>query len=272
MRDNFTVRLNTAFNSIPADELKIPSVAIILGSGLGSYVSTVEGTVLPFDRIKGFPETTVEGHKGVYKFGRDILIQAGRFHFYEGYGPDDVVLPVFLMWKLGIKTLVITNAAGGVNESFRAGEFILIKDHINLMGTNPLIGRNDKEFGVRFPDMTEAYSKHLREAARKAAGGELKEGVYAALTGPSYETPAEIRMLRVMGADMVGMSTVPEVIAANYLGIEVLGISCVTNMAAGILDAPLSHKEVMETTKRVEKDFSALIEKILFRLLKENDR
>lgn len=269
MRDDFKERLNTAFHSIPLDKFQIPPIGIILGSGLGNYVSSIEGQILPFTQIKGFPRTTVEGHKGVYKFGKDILIQAGRFHYYEGYSLDDVVLPVFLMWKLGIKTLIITNASGGINKSYRAGEFILIKDHINFIGSNPLIGGNNDEYGPRFPDMTEAYPKNLRQLAQETTGFNLKEGVYAALTGPSYETPAEIRMLRIMGADMVGMSTVPEVIAANYLGIEVLGISCVTNLAAGILDTPLSHEEVIETTKKVEKDFSALIEKIISKLISE---
>ena len=253
-------------------KFNIPSIGIILGSGLGNYVSSVEGKILPFKDIKGFPKTTVEGHRGIYKFGEDILIQAGRFHFYEGYSLDDVVLPVFLMWKIGIKTLIITNASGGINKSYKAGEFVLIKDHINFIGSNPLIGGNNNEYGPRFPDMTEAYPVDLRELARKAVGYSIKEGVYAALTGPSYETPAEIRMLRTMGADMVGMSTVPEVIAANYLGIKVLGISCVTNMAAGILDTPLSHEEVIETTKKVEAEFSALVEKIISKLISENNR
>ena len=250
MKYDFNERLNTAFSSISLSKFNIPSIGIILGSGLGNYVSSVEGKILPFKDIKGFPKTTVEGHRGIYKFGEDILIQAGRFHFYEGYSLDDVVLPVFLMWKIGIKTLIITNASGGINKSYKAGEFVLIKDHINFIGSNPLIGGNNNEYGPRFPDMTEAYPVDLRELARKAVRYNIKEGVYAALTGPSYETPAEIRMLRTMGADMVGMSTVPEVIAANYLGIKVLGISCVTNMAAGILDTPLSHEEVIETTKK----------------------
>ena len=269
MRDDFKDRLNTAFQSISLEKFHIPSIGIILGSGLGNYVSSVEGQILPFKKIKGFPRTTVEGHKGEYKFGKDTLIQAGRFHFYEGYSLDDVVLPVFFMWKLGIKTLIITNASGGVNKSYRAGEFILIKDHINFIGSNPLIGGTNDGYGPRFPDMTGAYTGDLRRLAQEAAGSNLKEGVYAALTGPSYETPAEIRMLRTIGADMVGMSTVPEVIAANYLGIKVLGISCVTNMAAGILDTPLSHEEVIETTKRVEKEFSALVEKIISKLISE---
>ncbi|MCD6121867.1 MAG: purine-nucleoside phosphorylase [Spirochaetales bacterium] len=269
MRDNFKDRLNTAFRSIPLEKYKVPSIGIILGSGLGNYVSSIEGPILPFSEIEGFPQTTVEGHRGEYKFGKEILIQAGRFHFYEGYSLDDVVMPVFLLWKLGIKTLIITNASGGINKSYSAGEFVLIKDHINFIGSNPLIGSNNNEYGPRFPDMTEAYSADLRQLAQEAVGSTLKEGVYAALTGPSYETPAEIRMLRTIGADMVGMSTVPEVIAANYLGIKVMGISCVTNMAAGILNTPLSHEEVIETTKRVEKEFSTLVEKIILKLVSE---
>ncbi len=262
MKTDFKDRVEKAYESISSLVTRKPRIGMILGSGLGGYISEFKGEEIGFSSIEGFPKTTVEGHKGIYKLGDGVVVQAGRFHFYEGYSMDDVILPVFLLRKMGIEILIITNASGGINEAFRAGEFILIKDHINLMGTNPLIGVNFPEYGPRFPDMTEAYSKRLRENVKSAVGNELKEGVYAGLTGPSYETPAEIRMLKAIGADMVGMSTVPEVIAANYLGIEVLGISCVTNMAAGILEKPLSHEEVIETTKRVEKEFAKLIERI----------
>jgi purine-nucleoside phosphorylase len=196
---------------------------------------------------------------------------AGRFHFYEGWSMDDIVLPVFLLHALGVRILIVTNAAGGIRDSYTPGELVLISDHINLMGANPLRGPNPDGFGPRFPDMTESYSRRLRRLAGEVAAGrgiELQEGVYAAFGGPNYETPAEIRMARAMGADLVGMSTVPEVIAARYLGIEVLGLSMVTNMAAGITDKPLSHQEVVETAARVAPWLSALLQGILERICK----
>jgi purine-nucleoside phosphorylase len=196
---------------------------------------------------------------------------AGRFHYYEGWSMDDIVLPVFVLHALGIRTLIVTNAAGGIKRSYRAGELVLIKDHINLLGSNPLRGPNPAGFGPRFPDMTESYSPGLRGVAREVAleleqGRELQEGIYAAFAGPTYETPAEVRMAEAMGADLVGMSTVPEVIAARFLGMEVLGISMVTNMAAGILDKALSHQEVVETAAKVIPRLSALLKGILSRI------
>ena len=282
MNNNFKERLERAYSSvearlnkwISAGEIERPVIGMILGSGLGNYVSefgnskdgssdSPKAKEIPFTDIEEFPVTTVEGHRGIYKFSGNAVVQAGRFHYYEGRSMDDIILPIFLQWKMGVRILIITNASGGINLNYKPGEFVLIRDHINLLGANPLVGLNIEEFGPRFPDMSEAYSKKLRALVSKITNGKIKEGVYAAMLGPSYETPAEIVMLRNIGADLVGMSTVPEVIVANYLGIKVLGISCVTNMAAGILETPLSHEEVIEVTKRVEFEFSNLIGRIV---------
>ena len=240
-----------------------PRVGLILGSGLGALVDRVEGRDLPYSRIEGFPTPTVEGHAGTLRLGRSLAVLAGRFHFYEGFSMDDLVLPVFLLHGLGVRTLVVTNAAGGVRRDLRAGQLVLISDHINLMGANPLRGPNPAGLGPRFPDMSEAYSRRLRSLAQERARAPLVEGVYAAFAGPTYETPAEVRMAEAMGADLVGMSTVPGVIAARYLGMEVLGVSMVTNMAAGILDRPLSHEEVVETAQRVIPALSQLLSGVL---------
>ncbi|MEC0245836.1 purine-nucleoside phosphorylase [Paenibacillus chitinolyticus] len=250
-----------------------PQVGLILGSGLGVLADEIENpVVIPYREIPGFPVSTVEGHAGQLVCGmlqgKPVAAMQGRFHYYEGYAMNKVAFPVFVMKQLGVRTLLLTNAAGGVDVSLEPGDLMLISDHINLMASNPLIGPNDAELGPRFPDMSEAYSKRLREAARETAGSlnmSLKEGVYAGLTGPSYETPAEIRMVRALGGDAVGMSTVPEAIAASYAGLEVLGISCISNMAAGILEQPLSHAEVMETTEMVRANFVALIKGIIGR-------
>lgn len=249
----------------------IPQTALILGSGLGEIGDEIENpTVIEYKDIPYFPVSTVAGHKGRLIMGslcgKNVVCMQGRFHFYEGYALERVVYPVRVMKLLGAKTLVVTNAAGGINTSFEPGDLMLICDHINLMGTNPLIGQNDDSIGERFPDMSRAYSEELRKKAHTAArkcGVELKEGVYAALTGPSYETQAEIRALRIIGADAVGMSTVPEVIAANHCGLDVLGISCITNMAAGIIKKPLIHSEVIEITNKANERFTALIKNIL---------
>ncbi len=289
MKDDFKKRLERAYSSvegklegwIKSGDIERPVIGMILGSGLGDYVSRFGNSdsggkgpltkEISFGEIDEFPQTTVAGHRGLYKFSENIVVQAGRFHYYEGRGMDDIVLPIFLQWKMGVRVLIITNASGGINLEYKPGEFVLIRDHINLLGANPLVGLNVEEFGPRFPDMSEAYSRTLRKLAREVTGDRIKEGVYAAMLGPSYETPAEIAMLKSIGADLVGMSTVPEVIVANYLGIKVLGISCVTNMAAGILDTPLSHEEVIEVTKKVEGEFSSLIEKIVNALKKRID-
>lgn len=244
-----------------------PEIGLILGSGLGVIADLVENpVVIEYQDIPHFPVSTVEGHAGELLLGtvagREVLLMKGRFHMYEGYGVDTVSFPVRVMKDLGIGSLLVTNAAGGVNTSYQAGDLMLIRDHINFTFRNPLIGPNFSELGVRFPDMSEAYSKRLREAAKAVAaeqGIRLQEGVYIGLLGPSYETPAEIRMMRTLGADAVGMSTVAEVIVARHAGLEVLGFSCISNMAAGILDQPLSHEEVMETTERVKQKFLQLI-------------
>ncbi|WP_020616748.1 purine-nucleoside phosphorylase [Paenibacillus daejeonensis] len=259
--------INEAVEYIRSQTADRPEVGLIMGSGLGvlgDYMTDV--TVIPYHEIPHFPVSTVEGHAGELLIGalanRTVILMRGRFHMYEGYGPELTAFPVRVMKALGVQSIVVTNAAGGIDTGFGTGDLMLITDHINLTGRNPLIGPNDDELGPRFPDMSEAYSKRLRQIAldqAAAQGFELRSGVYVGLQGPSYETPAEIRMLRILGADAVGMSTVAEVIAARHSGMEVLGISCISNMAAGILDQPLSHVEVMETTERVKTKFLNLV-------------
>jgi purine-nucleoside phosphorylase len=251
-----------------------PEVGIILGSGLGDVVEAVEiETAIPYGEIPGAKASTVLGHQGRMIFGRAngrrVVVMQGRVHFYEGYEMHEVMFLSRVIGRLGIRQLIVTNAAGGVNTSYVAGDLMLISDHINMMGLNPLRGPNIEALGVRFPDMTEAYPESLRAIARgvaKEQGLEVKEGVYLALSGPTYETPAEIRAFRVLGADAVGMSTVPEVIAMAHMNIPVLGISCITNMAAGILKQKLTHQEVIDTTMRVQKQFTDLVLGVLKRL------
>ncbi|PUA38775.1 purine-nucleoside phosphorylase [Paenibacillus elgii] len=251
-----------------------PEISLILGSGLGVLADLVEGGVtIPYEDIPHFPVSTVEGHAGELLLGKvegkHVLMMKGRFHMYEGYGVETVSFPVRVMKELGVEKLLVTNAAGGINTSYEVGDLMLIRDHINFTFRNPLIGPNHSELGVRFPDMSEAYSRRLREAAKEVAaeqGLKLQEGVYLGLLGPSYETPAEIRMMRTLGGDAVGMSTVPEVLVARHAGIEVLGFSCISNMAAGILDQPLSHAEVMETTERAKPKFLKLVLGIISRI------
>jgi purine-nucleoside phosphorylase len=248
-----------------------PRIAVVLGSGLGAFADDLTGaTRIPYEKIPGFPRSTAVGHAGRLVIGRvgDVAVAAmqGRAHLYEGYSPREVVFPMRVFGRMGIRGTILTNAAGGINRDYKQGALVAIRDHINLQGTNPLTGPNDDRFGPRFPDMTEAYAKEYRKIALAAAqrlGIEIHEGVYAAVAGPCYETPAEIRYLRTIGADLVGMSTVPEVIAARHLGLRVLGISCVTNMAAGILDQPLSHAEVLETAQRVTGQFIALLRAVM---------
>lgn len=242
------------------------SVGVILGSGLGSFADTIENRVEePYSDLPGWPVSTVGGHAGKLVTGRlgntDVIVAAGRAHLYEGYTAQQAAYPIRELARRGVTSLVITNAAGGINLGYKPGDLVLISDHINLMGVNPLTGPNDESWGPRFPDMSEAYSSAYRAIAKQA--GVLKEGVYAAVAGPSYETPAEIRYLRTIGADLVGMSTVPEVIAANHAGIQVLGISCVTNMAAGILPQKLTHAEVIETGERVKDTLAALLRAVI---------
>jgi len=247
-----------------------PKIALILGSGLSSALAMEDEHCLPFTEIPGFPRSTVAGHSGSLCGGRlegkDVLANKGRVHYYEGYEMREVAFPVRVMKLLGIKKIFITNAAGAIDERFSPGDLVLIKDHINMIPDNPLRGENIEELGPRFPDMSEAYSRRLREIAIRAALKEeieLEEGVYVAVPGPMYETPAEIQVYRRLGADLVGMSTVPEVIAAAHCGLEVLGISCATNMAAGIGHAKLTHEEVLEVTAQRGKDLIRLIRAIL---------
>jgi purine-nucleoside phosphorylase len=252
----------------------VPEVALVLGSGLGDMAEEAENKIaIEYKDIPNFPVSTVQGHKGRLVFGtirgRKAVFMQGRFHYYEGWNMEEVVFPIRVFKALGIEKLIVTNAAGGVNTSFRPGDLMIIKDHINFAGNNPLIGPNLEDLGPRFPDMSEAYHREMAELVRacaEAEGIKVQEGTYIFMTGPSYETPAEIRASRLMGADAVGMSTVPEVIAANHCGMKVAGISCITNMAAGILDQPLNHREVMETADRVKESFSKLIKSVVERI------
>ncbi|MBN2984379.1 MULTISPECIES: purine-nucleoside phosphorylase [Cohnella] len=251
-----------------------PEIGLILGSGLAVIGEDMEDAVtIPYRDIPHFPDSTVEGHAGelvVGKLqGRAVALMRGRFHMYEGYEPERTALPVRVMKELGARTLLVTNAAGGVNLNYEPGDLMIISDHLNLTGRNPLAGPNDNSLGVRFPDMSDAYARRLRGIAKETAAAlniPVQEGVYAGMLGPNYETPAEIRMLRALGADAVGMSTVPEVIVARHSGLEVIGISCISNMAAGILDQPLSHDEVMETTDKVKAKFIQLVLALLPKL------
>ena len=251
-----------------------PAVAVVLGSGLGAFANELTAPVaIPYAEIPGWPCSTAIGHAGQLILGcldsLPLAVMAGRAHLYEGYSPAQVTFGVRVLGRLGVHSVVFTNAAGGINLAFQRGGLVLISDHINLQGINPLIGPNDESFGPRFPDMSEAYCAQYREIARQAAGElgiSLAEGVYAALIGPSYETPAEIRYLRAIGADLVGMSTVSEVIAANHMGMKVLGISCVTNMAAGILPEKIRHEEVLETGVMVRGTLVQLLKSVLPRL------
>ncbi len=248
-----------------------PKIALVLGSGLGSFADQLSDAVhVPYQDIPHFPRPTAEGHAGKLVIGllghAPIVCMQGRVHYYEGYSMRDITFPVRVFGRLGIKVLILTNAGGGVNEPYTQGCLVVLKDHINLQGSSPLIGVNDERFGPRFLDMTQAYFRPYRQIALEAGkklGIEIFEGVYAALFGPAYETPAEIRMLRTLGADVVGMSTVAEVLAARHMNMRVLAISCVTNMAAGILDQPLSHAEVLETGERVRGKFIQLLETIM---------
>jgi purine-nucleoside phosphorylase len=252
----------------------VPTLATVLGSGLGDFAGSLgDAVAVSYSELPHWPRSNVVGHAGRLvagtSGGRRIVALAGRSHLYEGHDPAAVTFAVRVLGVLGIKTLILTNAAGGVNTGFSQGALMVIDDHINLTGRNPLVGENDDRLGPRFPDMSTVYSARLRAIAAEAAkatGVALAHGIYAALLGPSYETPAEIRYLRTIGADAVGMSTVPEAIAARHMGIEVLGISCITNMAAGVLPQPLDHAEVMETARRVRGQFIALLEGIIVRL------
>lgn len=251
-----------------------PEIGIVLGSGLGMLAQEIKDPIIvPYSEIPHFPQSTVVGHKGQFIFGslagQAVVCMDGRFHYYEGYDLQDVTLPIRVMKKMGVSKLIVTNAAGGINADFAPGDLMLIRDHINLLGVNPLRGKNEEEFGERFPDMSEAYSKEFQAIAVETAAElkiNLQQGVYVAMSGPSYETPAEIKYAKIIGADAVGMSTVPEVIVAVHAGMKVLGISCVTNMAAGISKQKLNHKEVMETANIVKEKFVNLVQKVVSKM------
>ncbi len=248
-----------------------PEIAVILGSGLGEFATSVgDATSIPYGQIPSWPSATVVGHDGRLVLGKAagqrVAVLAGRAHYYEGHDLRTVTFATRVLGLLGVRTLILTNAAGGINTRFKPGTLMVIDDHINLIGSNPLIGPNDDRFGPRFPDMSEVYSSRLRQVADRAAaklGLAVEHGVYAAWHGPSYETPAEIRLLRMIGADAIGMSTVPEAIVARHMGIDVLGISCITNFAAGVLPQPLNHAEVLETAQRVRGEFMGLLQAII---------
>lgn len=267
-------KLMTCLESIQKKVDFKPEVGLILGSGLGDYADEIDVVqTLDYTEIEGFPTSTVAGHKGRFVFGyvekTPVVIMQGRVHYYEGYAMSDVVLPTRLMGLLGAKKLILTNAAGGVNFEFKPGDFMMITDHITTGVPSPLIGQNLEELGVRFPDMSEVYSKRIQEIIKTAAKDldiAIKEGVYAQFTGPNYETPAEIRMARVWGADAVGMSTACEAMAARHMGMEIGGISCITNLAAGMSKEELNHKEVQETADRVAVQFKKLITEIITKL------
>ncbi len=267
-------QIQTAAELIRSRTPCIPQVGVVLGSGLGAFAGRLQNAVsIPYADIPGWPPSRIAGHEGRLvvgtSSGRTVAALSGRAHFYEGHSLHVVVFATGVLAMLGIRTLILTNAAGGINTSFAQGALMVIDDHINLLGSNPLVGPNDERLGPRFPDMSSVYSPRLREIARQVAADlriPLTHGVYIAVHGPSYETPAEIRAFRTLGADAVGMSTVPEAIAARHMGLEVMGISCITNMAAGVLPEPLNHEEVMATAARVGGQFIGLVEGIIARL------
>jgi len=263
--------MNKSIDYIKGKIKNQPEIGIVLGSGLGDFADSIEDKIeIPYTEIPGFPVSTVKGHDGKLIFGKinskEVCVMKGRIHYYEGYDIKEVVYPIEVLAGLGIKTLILTNAAGGVNTDFEPADLMIINDHINLMGKNPLIGPNDEDLGPRFPDMTDLYNKDLIEVAERSAkklGIDIQEGVYMYFTGPSYETAAEVRMARILGADAVGMSTVPEAIIARHRGLKILGISTITNMSTGILDTPLDHTEVVEVGQEVAGKFKELLKEII---------
>ncbi len=268
MDTDYATRVAKAADYIRSRTPVETTLGIILGSGLSGVADSFEGLDIPYKDIPGFPVSTVAGHKGLLRIGKKAVIMVGRFHYYEGYSLKDVVFPLFVWKNLGIKKLIITNAAGGIASGLHPADLVLIRDHINLLGNNPFIGSNDSGIGPRFFDMTQVWDHEMRASAQDTIKKilpqryPLREGVYAALSGPSYETPAEIRMLQVLGADLVGMSTVPEALAASYLGIKALGISCVTNLGAGLSKGPLNHEEVVEVGKQVDGDMRLFVKAV----------
>jgi purine-nucleoside phosphorylase len=278
MTDDFALA-ETAAEFLLLQTTLCPRIALVLGSGLGGFADELsEAARIPYANIPGFPRSTAVGHAGQVVIGKAgdvaVAVMQGRVHLYEGYSAQEASFPTRVFGRMGMQALILTNAAGGINLEYKQGALVVITDHINLQGQNPLTGMNDERFGPRFPDMTQAYSKPYRDIALRAAsklGKPLYQGVYAGLLGPSYETPAEIRYLRTIGADLVGMSTIPEVIAARHMGLKVLAISCVTNMAAGISDEALSHEDVLKTTERVKGDFVGLLRAVLPEIAKDLD-
>ncbi len=267
LQDKITAAADYLMDRVP----NRPTVALVLGSGLGDYANTLENAVrIPYAEIPNFPQPTVEGHTGAFVFGRkqgkDVVVLQGRVHYYEGLSMAEITLPVRVLAAMGVKTLALTNAAGGINLGYKPGTLMLIADHINFSGANPLIGKNLEKFGPRFPDVSDLYTASLREKIRAKADEHqipLEEGVYLMCSGPNYETPAEIRAFRILGADAVGMSTVPEALVAGHSGMQVVGVSCITNMAAGVLPVKLKHSEVMETAAKVHDLFQKLVDLIL---------
>jgi purine-nucleoside phosphorylase len=279
MTDLFTLAESAAAFLLSQTSLR-PKIGLVLGSGLGGFADELSDAIrIHYAHIPSFPRSTALGHPGQMVIGKaggiPVAAMQGRVHLYEGYSASEVAFPTRVLGRMGIRALILTNAAGGINLEYKQGALVVLSDHINLQGQNPLVGLNDERFGPRFPDMTQAYYRPHRALALDVArklGKTVYEGVYAGLLGPSYETPAEIRYLRAIGADLVGMSTIPEVIAARHMGIKILAISCVTNMAAGILDKPLDHQEVLETTARVQGDFVALLKAVLPGIATDVDR
>jgi purine-nucleoside phosphorylase len=270
MKDDFT-RAESAAKFLLSQTPLFPKIGLVLGSGLGAFADQLSEPIrIPYENIPFFPRSTAEGHAGQMVVGKvgdiPVAVMQGRVHLYEGYSSQEAAFPMRVFCHMGIHAVILTNAAGGINLEYKSGALVVITDHINLQGQNPLVGANDERFGPRFPDMTEAYWKPYRDMALAAAskmGKPLHQGIYAGLLGPSYETPAEIRYLRTIGADLVGMSTIPEVLVARHMGLKVLAISCVTNAAAGILDKPIHHEEVLKTGERVKEDFVALLRAVL---------
>jgi purine-nucleoside phosphorylase len=275
--DDLFTRAETAAAFIHSQNALRPQIGLVLGSGLGAFADDLtDASRIPFSQIPTFPHSTAVGHAGQLVVGKSgdvpVAVMQGRVHLYEGYSASEVAFPIRVLGRMGVRAVILTNAAGGINTQYGQGALVMIRDHINLQGQNPLTGPNDERFGPRFPDMSFTYAKRYREIAMdeaKKLSIPPREGIYVALLGPSYETPAEIRSLRTTGADLVGMSTVPEAIAARHMGMNVLAISCVTNMAAGVLDQPLNHEEVLETGRRVMGQFIGLIRAVLPRIAAE---
>ena len=269
-----TQKIQAAADYIRSKVKKIPRTALILGSGLGVLAEEVQDSVsIPYADIPHFPVSTAPGHAGVFTAGtlegQEVIVMGGRFHFYEGYDMETIAFPIRVMKTIGVETLILTNAAGGVNEQYKPGDLMIITDHLNMVGQNPLRGPNDEQLGLRFPDLSTLYNPELSsilESTARENGIEYRKGVYAWTSGPSFETPAEIRMLRTMGADAVGMSTVPEAITAHHCGIRVAGVSCISNMAAGVLDQPITQEEVFEVAALVRDRFSTLIRQTLSKM------